>query len=383
MRTGTIQANQKNARNLIVVSGYYGFGNLGDEAILEELLSELENLGELEHTVVLSNSPEATGKTFSVQTTSRWDFLALVKLFRRSKLFISGGGGLFQDTNSAGSVVYYALQIALAKVLGAKVMVYAQGLGPLRRQISQALCRQALGQAELISLRDQGSLEIAKKWQLPADLTEDPVWCLMPSNLPDAIAKELFSFSQAGQKKLIGLSLRQWQLFNENSLATLVSAMDQALPKDSFVVLLPLQKDFDEPILSQFKSAWQKIGRDADFVSTQLLLRPSQWLSLFSSLDFLVAMRLHALLMAVKSGVASVGINYDPKVASLLSRFQQPMLNLGNEENVANWADTLKKAIASAIELGRTAKHASEGAKGKACQNFDLLAKILAAPPSS
>jgi polysaccharide pyruvyl transferase CsaB len=370
-------------RNLIVVSGYYGFGNLGDEAILEELLSELDELGLLSSTVVLSNSPNQTAKTFSVRTSSRWDFLALANLLRQSQLFISGGGGLFQDTKSAGSVIYYALQIALAKLLGAKVMIYAQGLGPLQRQISQVVCRQALSKAEVISLRDERSLEIAGKWRLSACLTEDPVWCLKPSDLPDEIKGELARFSQAGQKKLVGLSLRQWRLFGARQLEDLVHAMAKALPKDTHVVLLPLQKEFDEPLLNQFKSAWQAIGRQADFVSTHLLSRPSQWLSLFSSLDFLIAMRLHALLMAVKSGVPAVGINYDPKVASLLARFQQPMLNLGNEESQINWTNTLEKAIAGAIELATAAKQGSQKAKDQACQNFDLLAKILAAQKSS
>src|SRR5277367_2728909 len=128
-------------RNLIVVSGYYGFNNLGDEAILEELLAELRSLEELDNVVVLSNNPQRTVSRYQVKAVSRWKLSVLTKHLSEAKLFISGGGGLFQDSTSIKPPLFYAAQMLLARFHGAKVMVYAQGLGPLRSAVSKALTR--------------------------------------------------------------------------------------------------------------------------------------------------------------------------------------------------------------------------------------------------
>ncbi|MBP7578818.1 MAG: polysaccharide pyruvyl transferase family protein, partial [Candidatus Obscuribacter sp.] len=119
----------KTGRKLVVVSGYYGFNNLGDEAILEELVSELKTLVALEDIVVLSQDPNATANLYGVKAINRWQISKIAGLMGQTKLFISGGGGLFQDTGSIKSVIYYGGLINIARMAGAKVMAYAQGLG--------------------------------------------------------------------------------------------------------------------------------------------------------------------------------------------------------------------------------------------------------------
>ena len=102
-------------KSLVLISGYYGFGNLGDEAILESIIRELEKSVSKDKIVVLSNDPEKHRKTYGVAAVTRWKLASLLKLLPKAKLFISGGGGLFQDTNSPGSTIYYGGQIALAR----------------------------------------------------------------------------------------------------------------------------------------------------------------------------------------------------------------------------------------------------------------------------
>src|SRR5277367_3275591 len=109
-------------RNLILVSGYYGFNNLGDEAILEEILAELKSLEEFDNVVVLSNNPQRTASRYQVKAVSRWKLSVLTKHLAEAKLFISGGGGLFQDTTSLKPPLFYAGQMLLARFHGVKVM---------------------------------------------------------------------------------------------------------------------------------------------------------------------------------------------------------------------------------------------------------------------
>ena len=107
-------------RNLVIVSGYYGFGNLGDEAILEQLVSELKCLVLPDHIVVLSANPAATEKAFGVKAAPRADLCRLLQLCAQAQLLISGGGGLFQDSRSVGSALFYSCHIAAARLAGAQ-----------------------------------------------------------------------------------------------------------------------------------------------------------------------------------------------------------------------------------------------------------------------
>ncbi len=197
-------------RELVLVSGYYGFGNLGDEAILEEIVAELSRLVDREKIVVLSQNPESTANTYSVKAVNRWNLKELAALFGKAKLFVSGGGGLYQDVSSVKSVVYYAGLAFLARTAGVPTIIYAQGVGPLKSTIAKTLTRAAISQAATIAVRDKASFEMLSRWGLSPHLTADPVWCLAATDLPEALAAELATARQKSVgAPLIGLSLRK------------------------------------------------------------------------------------------------------------------------------------------------------------------------------
>ena len=81
--------------------GYYGFGNLGDELLLQACINILaENGIKREEVLVLSNNPEETAKTFHVKSINRWKYREVMSAFRETETLILGGGGLFQDRKS-------------------------------------------------------------------------------------------------------------------------------------------------------------------------------------------------------------------------------------------------------------------------------------------
>jgi polysaccharide pyruvyl transferase CsaB len=361
-------------RELVVVSGYYGFDNLGDEAILEELTNELKQLCPAQQVVVLSANPEKTASLFAVRAEDRMNLLRLMELFKRSRLFVSGGGGLFQDTNSAGSVFFYGMQMMLAKALGAKVLVYAQGLGPLKRGSSKWMTRRAFAGADAIAVRDKASLDMLSGWGVKAVQTADPVWCLPSRPLPDAVEAQLKAIPSG---RLVAVSLRQSANFGKAHVDAIVKGLLKAAPVNAHLILLPLQDDQDLPVLKEFAALWRQAGRECTLIDTSALQYPAQWISLFGRCKLVVAMRLHALIMALKAGVAVVGIAYDPKVTHLLAEFEQPGLILAKEPDSAVWEETLVSAFNDAPKLAQRAMRKAEGAKKLACQNFTLLAKIL------
>ncbi|HEY9789042.1 MAG TPA: polysaccharide pyruvyl transferase CsaB [Candidatus Obscuribacterales bacterium] len=364
-------------RELVVVSGYYGFDNLGDEAILEELTNELKQLTSCDQVVVLSANPQKTARLFAVKAEDRMDLVKLHTLCKRARLFVSGGGGLFQDTSSPGSVLFYGMQMLMAKGAGAQVVVYAQGIGPLKRSVSRWMARKAFSLADAISVRDEASQSLLKQWGIDSTQTADPVWCLEAKTLPVTVEKQLAAIKS---NRLIGLSLRESANLTENHLSTLVQAMSKSLPSNAHVILLPLQANQDKALLQQFARQWSAAGRESTLIDTSGLQYPAEWIALLGRCKLVVAMRLHALIMALKAGVGVVGIPYDPKVSQLLSEFEQPALILTKDQPACEWEQTMTNAVNDADKLARRAIKKAEGAKKLACQNFNLLAKILGKP---
>ena len=147
--------------------GYYGFGNLGDELLLKACIKILNEHGiGNEKIIVLSNNPEETQKNFNVKSMNRWKFLEVVKAMRRSENFILGGGGLFQDSTSVKSCVYYWGIVRLAKFFGLKIYALGQSVGPFSSKISKILTGDALRLCELVQVRDKNSFDIAKDFNV-------------------------------------------------------------------------------------------------------------------------------------------------------------------------------------------------------------------------
>ncbi len=142
--------------------GYYGFGNLGDELLLQSCIEILSRNGiSRDKIVVLSNSPSETSESFHVDTVNRWKVREVIHAFRNSDSLVLGGGGLFQDSTSVKSCVWYWGIVRLAKFLGCKVYALGQSFGPLNSKLSLILTRNALNSCSRIHVRDELSYNVA------------------------------------------------------------------------------------------------------------------------------------------------------------------------------------------------------------------------------
>ena len=95
-----------------VISGYYGFDNFGDEAILNVLVSNLKK-NEIE-VCVISKNPQKTSKKLDIKSVYTFSILSILKSIKSSDVLISGGGSLLQDVTSLKSLFYYLFIIFIA-----------------------------------------------------------------------------------------------------------------------------------------------------------------------------------------------------------------------------------------------------------------------------
>ena len=297
----------------ILISGFYGFGNIGDEAVLAGMLQSLRaRLGDVPCTV-LSADPRATEAAHRVTAVGRTDPAAIVRAMRRARLFISGGGALLQDVTSGRSALYYLGLLRLAAALVPRTMVYASGIGPLRRPIIRYLARRVLDRTDAVTVRDADAAALVQALGIRKDplLSADPAVLLRPAEAARAAA--LLDRSVAADVPLVGVAVRPWA--GDAFVAPLSAALHRvARHRGAGIVVVPFYPAVDLPISRRLVEACE-----GNLVAAPIT--PAEAMALTSRMEVLVGLRLHALLFAAAVGTPPVGLAYDPKVASLFRDF--------------------------------------------------------------
>jgi polysaccharide pyruvyl transferase CsaB len=289
-----------------LLSGYYGKGNGGDEALLATLLQMLPP-----HVkpVVLSGNPQQTSESYGVEAHERMSILSILQALRSCDALIWGGGSLIQDATSALNPFYYGGMMTLAQKMGLKTIAWAQGIGPVKRPVTRWLASQTFGHCTKVSVRDRASAAMLADWQIPCLLAPDPVWALEAKPVPG-----LWDLPAPR----VALTLRSHPQLTEARLANLTRALiDFQKATQTFILLLPFQHqdlDIAQGIHAQLKD-----------VSQILFLEEPQLLKgVFRGVEMAIGMRLHSLIMAASEGCRCFALSYDPKINRLMEDLDMP-----------------------------------------------------------
>ena len=310
----------------IVVSGYYGSKNAGDEAMLSAMLEVLGDLDPKLNITVISADPEDTRKRHGVDAISWLGFPRIIRELRQADLLISGGGSLLQNVTSRRSLYYYMFIIMLAHFLGTKVMLYAQGIGPIIGRVAEMAMGFLGNHVDLITVRDEGSLRELARLKInktPIECTADPVLAIHP--VGKEAGRAIFKAYHAdGAKPVLGISVREWQGWRHYK-EVLAEVSDMVVRElDARVVFIPMQ--FPDDV-----KAAQAIAALTHEECTVLKdeYTTSEFLSLVGNMDLMLGIRLHALIFAGVMGVPMLGISYDPKIDRFLASIgEEPVGNL-------------------------------------------------------
>ena len=206
-------------------------------------------------------------------------------------------------------------------------------------------------------------------WDIPSNLTCDPVFALKKSeNIGDT--------KNGAQKTLrIGVSMRQCEALSDSWIETIKNSLQKALPENTIVVPLILQENLDKPVLDNVLQKLDKVSIEhIDLKSNDL---PSKWMGSIANLDLVIAMRLHALIMALKSGVPALALAYDPKVNAVAKDFDQPYVDMLDSNSQNQFELKLLELLNNKKELALKASKIASDKENEARQNQKLLAKFL------
>ena len=304
----------KNIEHKIVIGGYYGFGNIGDDAMLDVLIRLLSETLPKARVTVLSQNPRLTRHTHQVEAINRWNVLQIGQALERSALFVLGGGSLLQDSTSQKSLYYYLGLINWAKYRRKPVFLIGQGIGPLMRKSSRSRVASTLAVVDAILLRDRESYDEL----ISLGLDEKRLICgedlaLLAS--PIGSFRRLSSHIPGGKYYCVVLKngLTQTQIFN------LAKNFDNIYGQLGLrTVLLPFFKERDWRTLQAIAKAMKthvELMNTANLVSEKVL-------RVIAESQFVIGMRLHSLVFALNAHVPFAAINYDPKIERFVHRLQ-------------------------------------------------------------
>jgi polysaccharide pyruvyl transferase CsaB len=378
----------------VLIAGYYGFGNLGDEAILTAIVRRLRaHEPHLWITVVSGGfAPVAEG----LEEVYVHDLPAVVRAAEAADLLILGGGGLFFDYTPAGAdgmlrrgytgLALYGSLPLLATALGKPIFFWNVGVGPLAAPPAQELTRLCFLQADGFTVRDEPSAALLRG--IGVDVAGEQILADASFDLEPAPAHRARAIlEQAGfplDRPMVAICLREWA--QAGSMAPpwgeIAAALD-AFAEEAGVsyLMLPFQQ-LDSPLVGDHRAleAVRERMRLRQFAHLLALeLKPAEAAALLGQCELVVGMRMHSLVLAGIAGVPTVPLAYDPKVEAAAEQLglERFLLSVG-EVSAQGLLEKLRAAWASRAALAQEVRARAARLQARAGLAVSAALRLLA-----
>ncbi len=320
----------------VLLLGYYGYANFGDEWSLAEVAAAIKQADPGSELRVISGQPDQTKDLHGLAAVGRSPH-HIYQALTWTDVLVCGGGSLLQDVTSGRSLLFYLGLLSMAQRLGKPVVLWGQGIGPITRPMLRDLAGKVLNRAALITVRDQGSLEFLRQIGVlrpPLVLAADPVFTGLQwrpqqiTSMPTVLTVVLRDWP--------GLKPMEWL----PSLARGIATVAQGLGCP--VQLYGVQVQQDRPILQAMQAICRDLGLTVEI--------QAGWQSLadvarvLAGSGLVVTQRYHVLALAAQLGLAAVGLGYDPKLEALGTRLGLPVLGKMEVQDIQRVATVLHDA---------------------------------------
>jgi len=292
----------------VFLVGYFGFGNLGDEILWRSFITEGARVRPDLSWVVLHRTGMADDLPPNTVLVARHSVVGVLENLASARSVAVPGGGVLQACTSLLSLLYYFGLLIFGNLGGARLLLPAQGLGPLCLPavegsilgifpgfFAEMLVRILVDNSDYLTVRDRASLDQVSRLPGPprvAPLTADLAFLL---DGPEKIR-------MPGERLRLGVILR-------GSIPEAASIARKLIELTERLENLSLNPIAFQPV--EDESPW--VGNPwADSIKVVRDVREA--MEIFSGMDAVLSMRLHACLLATIIGVPWIGIDIDPKI---------------------------------------------------------------------
>lgn len=295
----------------VLVSGYIGFDNFGDEAIFYALSSHLKDKN-FKVSVLCNNSLNVAQK-YGVETFRYKNIFDILKAIISCDVLISGGGSLLQNKTSNFSLFYYLLIILFAKLFFKKVVIFAQGIEPINGKFPTFVTKNILKLVDFVSVRDKKSLEYLKTFNINSILVSDPAYSLAQDNKINE------------NKTGLIVQLREFKGMNDELIKNLAEVVSRKYQGE--INVFSFQDKFDEKICLKFIEELKKNNVQANYISQKSI---KETLEVLNNAKYLISTRLHGLIIGNALKTSCFALCYDEKVKTLKEELNLQSIDINN-----------------------------------------------------
>lgn len=358
----------------IVVAGYYGFRNSGDDAILHSICNDILKINIKTHIMVLSSQPEITMGEYPVKAINRFKIKEVIREIRSCDVLVMGGGSLIQDVTSTRSLYYYLSLLGIAIFFKKSTMLYGNGIGPILHKYNKPITSLILNRVNTITLREHLSKEIlvqlgVKKPKIT--VTADPVFNLEMQEVVDT--SEIYENEAIPKDKpLVGVLFRSWN-HEESYTRKMAKVCDEIITTYGYhIVFIPMTFPGDLTVATEMM---KRMEHKASVI--QQHYNEEKLIGFMGEMRLILSMRLHGLIYGALKHVPIIGFNYDPKVEYYAKELDIPIvedmqhIHVDKIMRLIEDIEGNRESVISQLEL-----RVSE-LKQEAKRNREYLAEIL------
>jgi polysaccharide pyruvyl transferase CsaB len=372
----------------VLISGWYGLDNSGDEAILQQFIRELVDKDGVDLSV-LSERPRRVEECYGhrgVRGLLHHSFLGMnllrtlwtgecwsaVERVRDADLFVLGGGGIIRDNTNWRNLIRLLDEVWMAKSVGTPVALYAVGAGPFVTRWGRWIFGATLRKCDLITVREDSSGVLLQSIGVPRErivVAADPALLLDAEPVKEPTLRDRL-VSAATQERVVGLFLEE----DYTPVAGVARALDRLHVQHGFRFIGIPMRVHDGPDDRQMGHTVRSVMTHPEalqLVETGLTAPEIKWLT--ARFRFNVTVRLHASIFSISMKTPSIAVRHDPKIASFLRSFDLDDLGvdpsdglerdlvdkvLACEANRATYADRIERRLPEQLNAAaRTFAH--------------------------
>ncbi len=296
----------------VMLSGYYGYGNIGDETLMHTIIYKLKEKKPDIKIVVLTHKRDSFLEENGIDSISRINIFKIRKALKKTKLYINGGGSLLQDSTSTKSLLYYLTLLKTAYNMGVKTYLYANGIGPILKEKNIIRVREALKNIDYMSLRDKSSFDFIKSLGVENKhiyLTTDEIFGIDLTSSAKRILNDNYMV----------ISLRDWHKKDKSIYKKLSALIKHIYENYNLKPVFILSKQDDLKITKILYNMLDidtaEIYYDNSFEDT---------IHIISQSKLVISIRLHPLIFGLCANIPVYGISYDPKIVGVLETINYP-----------------------------------------------------------
>jgi len=316
--------------NNIILYGYYGHGNLGDEAILQILLNEFKKVSGISLTIFTSKAKQVS-LDYKIKTINSdlhiWKPLRIIKqliAILKCDLFILGGGGLLKDYGSSSrNLKTWLFWLRIAQILKKKTALYGVGVENIRYPQSRSILKKSLKKTNIILLRDYSSKKLLEN----LGIINENIRVISDPTILFSVEKEICIKNLSEHPKII-INVRHWHDHgpyikdpekNKNFLKVISEVGDYLIDNYkaelNFIPMRTTAYDNDIKIANHIIVLMKNKSLVKIYPE-----RPSvdEYLEILKNTDLVIGMRLHSIIIPSSIGIPVIGLEYMPKVKAFM-----------------------------------------------------------------